>query len=200
MTAACAVGAARAASLRLEAERQRAQLRIARTEEHNRISSIAARQFRAKEAADLLEWRNKVREERSALEAAVFALPRGQVIALASRRSGDNGLFSANDVGVGRCLADGMVEILWANSSRTRTRTSWPNKSWYMGHPFTASEISEGVATGWLNYTGFSDASTTDDFSTAAASDISEITAFLEEVAVSDVAESTACLEEVASL
>jgi len=57
----------------------------------------------------------------------------GQILALASRQAGGNGLFQAGVIGFGQFLTDGKVRITWPNG--TVTITAWPNTSWYLGDP-----------------------------------------------------------------
>ena len=51
---------------------------------------------------------------------------------------GVDGSFRTGDVGTGRLVAEGWAEICWPNG--TRTRTAWPNASWYKGEPFRLGE------------------------------------------------------------
>lgn len=64
---------------------------------------------------------------------ALMSMPPGKILALASRREGINGVFFEGDVGDGKVLDDGRVEIVWPNL--THTTTHWPNTSWYVGRP-----------------------------------------------------------------
>mmetsp|Transcript_11878 Transcript_11878/g.26242 ORF Transcript_11878/g.26242 Transcript_11878/m.26242 type:complete len:317 (+) Transcript_11878:31-981(+) len=57
----------------------------------------------------------------------------GQILALASRQAGGNGLFQAGVIGFGQFSTDGKVRITWPNG--TVTITAWPNTSWYLGDP-----------------------------------------------------------------
>lgn len=118
---------------------------------------------------------------RQSLAATIRTLRIGQILALASRDSGNNGIFTEGDAGIGRIIVPGWIEILWPN--RTRTRTTWPNVSWYVGQPITAAEVAEGAWAERLLALAPSEPSTCDE---ASCSDISEITAFLEEDLWSD--------------
>jgi hypothetical protein len=125
-----------------------------------------------------LKWERESRvlrekKNQSTLAYAIQLLPEGQVLALHGRASGANGSFELGDVGLGRFLGPGSVEILWPNC--TRTRTTWPNVSWYEGKPVRRPLVLHNI---------FSEGSTTCGGSSIAnsevtESDISEIALFL---------------------
>eukprot|EP00927_Polykrikos_kofoidii_P062947 TRINITY_DN57759_c0_g1_i1.p1 TRINITY_DN57759_c0_g1~~TRINITY_DN57759_c0_g1_i1.p1 ORF type:complete len:159 (-),score=13.34 TRINITY_DN57759_c0_g1_i1:41-517(-) len=78
----------------------------------------------------------------------IEALVSGQVIALGSRAVGGNGCFASGDVGIAQFDVGGSwVEIIWPNG--TRTRTVWPNLSWYIGKPAPANESSHLDVDSW---------------------------------------------------
>lgn len=177
-----------AAATRRALERQlqiNGPMQEAQEEQRNR--TLRLQQASVEAARERMRRLDEARESRrQRLAATIRALQIGQILALASRESGDNGLFAAGDAGIGRFIVPGWVEILWPN--RSRTRTAWPNVSWYAGRPITAAEVVEGAWAERLIALTLelapSEVSTCDEAS--CVSEISEITAFLGEDLRSD--------------
>eukprot|EP00931_Biecheleriopsis_adriatica_P069767 TRINITY_DN43575_c0_g1_i1.p1 TRINITY_DN43575_c0_g1~~TRINITY_DN43575_c0_g1_i1.p1 ORF type:complete len:216 (-),score=32.83 TRINITY_DN43575_c0_g1_i1:51-644(-) len=166
--------------IRIRQERDRAEaewLEAKAKQEHERSAALRKERRREEEAEQ-----RAADASRQRLAAQIRALPRGQVMALADRTQGDNGHFAKGDVGVGRFSDMSFVEILWPN--RTRTRTQWPNVSWYAGNPISLDELALGSLEGWEALScGLSDTSTTcgDGMSSLAEMDMYEIADFLVE-------------------
>jgi len=173
------VAAARA-GCRRAAESQafdlRHRLQRARAQESERQE-----QRRAAALQEVAQQRQDAAVAAAELAAQVRALPRGRILALASRSQGENGIFYAGDVGLGHFVThrQDLVEIRWP--SCTSTRTTWPNVSWYVGQPFSASEvvgIPEGLVHSAMQATPISEVSTCEgDWSCAAETELSEILA-----------------------
>mmetsp|Transcript_27357 Transcript_27357/g.43435 ORF Transcript_27357/g.43435 Transcript_27357/m.43435 type:complete len:211 (+) Transcript_27357:110-742(+) len=136
----------------LEARRRAelAQMEARRRSEIERERILESRRREAREAVD--------EQARQALAAKIQALPPGQIMALGTREEGENGRFEAGEIGVGCVTQDGRVEILWPNF--TRTRTTWPNISWYAGQPSISPELARGQ---WLALDAPSDITTCDN-------------------------------------
>lgn len=162
---ATAVVAARAGMQRaLEAFESRRRSEIAHVEARRRAEIERARvaETRRREAREALD-----EEARQLLAARIQALPRGKIIALYGREDGENGQFEAGEIGFGSITPDGRVEILWPN--QTRTRTTWPNVSWYAGQPIPDPQGSRGIwREAWNNSEAPSEI-TTCDFSDSIA-------------------------------
>ena len=63
----------------------------------------------------------------------------GQITALATRAVGNNGRFERWTTGVGITCDNDFADIQWPNG--TRTRSTWPNPSWYWGRPLQVGEL-----------------------------------------------------------
>lgn len=152
---ATAVVAARAGMQRaLEALELRRRSEMAHVEARRRAEIERARvaESRRREVREALD-----EEARQLLAARIQELPRGKIIALYGRADGENGQFEAGEIGVGSITPDGRVEILWPNL--TRTRTTWPNISWYAGQPIAEPNANRGS---WATSDAPSDITTCD--------------------------------------